>query len=488
MTGTAVTTASAESFPRRSTRGIISGLTVSQTIVLGIVVGVAFVLVAATGDLAAVVRALPFLAAVAATAFVPVGGRRIVDWGPILGHYAWRRLAKQHRFERALRAPRPAGTLALPGDAAALRLYVDAPSGAAFVHDPHARTLTAIARLLHGQFLLLDGAEQQRRSLGWAQALAALSTVDGITRIQTLERTLADSGMGVTSWWKEWPAKAEEDSWAREQYEALIGASAVEAERHETLLAVTISREKAGALVRDSGGGLTGMSAVMGTAMRAAHAALQAAEVTIEQWLPPAELALLLRSTYDPAATVELEHDPRIGRDPGAAGPITVQENWDHLRSDSGFFQVWVVNSWPRIPQFAGFLRPIVLMPHVRATWSVIHEPVPTDRAAAAAHREVVAEATAWAERAKRGQIDTIIHERERAQATQHLDDIASGFAEMVFAGALTISAPTLDELRSASSRVRAAGKEAQLELRLAAGQQATLFTAAALPLGRGLG
>ena len=64
--------------------------------------------------------------------------------------------------------PRPAGTLALPGDAARLRQWVDPETDAVMVHDPHAATLTAIVGVSHPAFVLLDPAEQERRvvSLG----------------------------------------------------------------------------------------------------------------------------------------------------------------------------------------------------------------------------------------------------------------------------------------------------------------------------------
>src|SRR5262249_48775961 len=98
----------------------------------------------------------------AALAWVPLSGRPMVEWIPIAARWAWRSSAGQLIYRRRVVRPRPAGTLALPGDAASLREYVDPASGAAMIHDPHARTLTAVCQIQHSSFVLLDPAEQQR--------------------------------------------------------------------------------------------------------------------------------------------------------------------------------------------------------------------------------------------------------------------------------------------------------------------------------------
>ena len=57
-----------------------------------------------------------------------------------------RTVARQHEYRARVSVPRPAGTMALPGDAAALRFYEDPQSAACMVHDPHRQTLSVDRR------------------------------------------------------------------------------------------------------------------------------------------------------------------------------------------------------------------------------------------------------------------------------------------------------------------------------------------------------
>src|SRR4051794_29482742 len=81
----------------------------------------------------------PLWGGLIALAFVRWHGRPAVESLPTAGHYAVRNLNGQTKFRARPSAPRPGGTLALPGDAAALRFLVDEESGAA-ICTTHTRT------------------------------------------------------------------------------------------------------------------------------------------------------------------------------------------------------------------------------------------------------------------------------------------------------------------------------------------------------------
>lgn len=418
----------------------------------------------------------------AMAAFVPFGGRKLVHWVPITVSFFVRRMSKQHRFYRSLMRPRPAGNLALPGAAARLRLYIEASSRTPMVHDPSDKTLTVVARLDYQQILLDDEAEQERKSHAWGRALSTMGTLEGVVRIQTLERTLPDSGVGVESFWNQWPSKAPKDSWVRRQYEELLADSSTIAERHESLLSITVSLTNAERAVRDNGGGLMGGSQVVVGVMRSVENAMRNVGVGV-QWLTERELAVVIRSTYEPSRAAELDRQDNVPI--ATAGPIGTEDRWSEYRIDTDWAQVWECTAMPRIPQMVGFLRPLVFTPGVNATLSMIFEPVALEKALAEADREVTKEDSAQQDRARLGRVDTIVHQREREAATQHLDDVSSGYGSFRYCLLVAVMAPSQQELAAAASTVRAAGKEMMMELRLAYGQQAALFPAAALPLGR---
>ena len=144
-------------FSRLARRGVLLGLSGAQ---LALVAAGALILGLYAHLL---VLAVPVIATCLSAAFWTVGGRTLIDWGPIVLVWLWRSSGGQLAFRRRTFKPRPAGTLALPGDAARLRQWVDADTGAVMVHDPHAATLTAIVGVSHPAFVLLDPAEQHRR-------------------------------------------------------------------------------------------------------------------------------------------------------------------------------------------------------------------------------------------------------------------------------------------------------------------------------------
>ena len=118
------------------------------------------------------------------SAWTPVGGRKLIEWVPVTFRWVARTQKRQTVFRRRVVKPRPAGTLALPGDAAALREWEDPETGAAMIHDPHAQTLTSVCVVQHPAFVLLDPAEQQRRVTVWGRVLAAACRSGRIARIQ----------------------------------------------------------------------------------------------------------------------------------------------------------------------------------------------------------------------------------------------------------------------------------------------------------------
>ena len=91
-----------------------------------------------------------------ALAFARWGGQPAAELVPTAGHFLLRRSRGQTRYRVRPDHPRPSGTLALPGDAAALRFHIDEATGTAMLHDPHAQTLTAVALVRHPAYVLLS--------------------------------------------------------------------------------------------------------------------------------------------------------------------------------------------------------------------------------------------------------------------------------------------------------------------------------------------
>src|SRR5918996_611080 len=215
-------------FARRSTRGWLYGMSKPRLAVVAAAIAVFVVALLIAGP-QGVLATSPGWASALAVAYVPVHGRKVVDWLPVVGHWWWRKLTGQHRFRARPLKPRPAGTLAA-------------------------------------------------RAGGWGRVLGGLASHDrGITRVQVLERALPDAGVDVAAWWA---AHGHHDgTWMATAYDELLASAAPTSERHETLVAITLNLKAAAGPVREQGGGLRGAAAVMRQRMMSFEAATRAAEL-----------------------------------------------------------------------------------------------------------------------------------------------------------------------------------------------------------------
>ncbi len=469
-------------FSRLTRRGILLGLSLPQLIVLAIgVLSIVGALYVGGGMLLA--WTAPVWLFCAALAWTPVGGRKLIEWVPVTARWVARTQKRQTVFRRRIVKPRPAGTLALPGDAAALREWEDPETGAAMIHDPHSQTLTAIVGVSHPAFVLLDPGEQERRVATWGRVLATACRSGRIARLQVCERTLPDGGSGLVEWWRQ--HGRDDGSWTSTVYRELIDRAGPAGERHATTISLALDLRAAARQVRTNGGGIKGAAAVLRQEMTTLVTALRAAELTVGTWLTPAEVAVILRSAYDPAAAALLERHGDIGRSITTAGPVAVTESWDRLRSDSAHHAVLWISEWPRSQVYPGFLAPVLLSSGIQRAFSLICTPIRSDQAARDIRKKKTELISDAAQRQKMGRIEDASQTAEYGDVLQQEADLTAGHGVLRYTGLISISAPTTEELDTAVAAIEQAAIQASCETRRLVGQQAQAFTVAALPLCR---
>ncbi|MRG58802.1 PrgI family protein [Agromyces sp. CFH 90414] len=469
-------------FSRLTRRGILLGLSTPQLIALttGLLILVSSLYTAGASGVA---WTSPIWGTAALSAAIPIGGRKVVEWVPITTRWMLRVARHQLTYRRRIMRPRPVGTLALPGDAAALREWEDPESGAVMIHDPHHQTLTAIVLISHPAFALLDPGEQHRRVTGWSRVLAGACRSGRIARIQVNERTLPDSGSGLAEWWAH--HGFDDDSWAANTYRELIERAGPAGERHATTMSVALDLNGAARQIRASGGGMRGAADVLRQELLVLNSALRSADLIVGGWLNASELAAVLRTAYDPTVGIHLERHPDIGRDLATAGPVAVTESWDHLHSDSAFHAVLWISEWPRSQVYPGFLSPLVFTNGVLRTIALHYLPVRADAAARDLRKKKTELISDAHQRNRIGQIEDASATAEYEDVLQQEADLTAGHGVLRVTGLITITAPTSDELDAAVAAVEQAAIQASCEVRRLVGQQAQAFTAAALPLCR---
>jgi hypothetical protein len=468
-------------FSRLSRRGVLLGLSGLQLVMCSIGAG-SLVLGLYVG---ALLLAFPVIALCAVLAFVGVGGRKLIEWGPIGVRWLWRSTGGQLVYRRRISRPRPAGTLALPGDAARLRQWLDPETSAVMVHDPQGATLTAVIGVTHPAFVLLDPAEQERRVVSWGRVLATACRSGRIASVQVMERTLPDSGKGLAQWWE--THGTHDATWTSKTYGELIERAGPAGERHASTISISLDMKVAGRAIRAAGGGMKGAAAVLRQEMATLLAALRSADLSPGEWLAPGDLALVLRSAYDPVVAGALERHGALARDLATAGPVSVTESWGSMRSDSAHHCVLWISEWPRSMVFPGFLAPLLLSSGIRRTFTLLYTPLRTDRAARDIRKKKTEYISDAAQRQKIGQIEDAQQAAEYQDVLQQEADLTAGHGVLRCTGLVVISASDPDQLERGVAAIEQAAIQASCETRRLWGQQAQGFAVAALPLCRSI-
>ncbi|MFD6076860.1 SCO6880 family protein [Streptomyces hydrogenans] len=472
-------------FPTRSRRGILLGLTLPQLVLVSSTLAVLLATVVTAGLLGAVVLA-PLWLTTAVLVGVRRDGRSLIDWAPLAGRFAHRRRTGQTLWRtRPVSRPRVEGLLHLPGTAASLRVAT-ADSGAAAVHDPHTQTLTAVARVSSRAFALLDPATQTANVSAWGRALAGIARTGRISTVQVLERTVPNSGDSLTRHWTEHGNP--HAPIAGQIYTELLASAGPAAAPHEAYLAIALDLKAAKRLISQAGGGLAGAFTVMEQTTSSVAQAARNAGLTVSGWLGPQEIAAVLRTAYDPAATAHLQQWSATGQaeaDPAAAGPVAQVEEADRLVTDSARHATFWIENWPRTETSPGFLHSLMFSAGVRRTFSLIYAPQGIDSALRDVQRRKAAIIADASERQRRGQVDSEADSVEYADVKTREKQLISGHADVALTGLLTVSADTDQDLDAACTQIETAAADAQVDLRRLIYQQADAFITAALPLAR---
>lgn len=466
-------------FARRPTRGMMLGFSALRCGVIGLAFVVILLGLLLAGGWGLVVTG-PLWATLLASAFVRRKGEPLIEWLPVLFHWSLRVSAKQTEYRMKVTAPRPAGTMALPGDAASLRFYDDPETGTCFIHDPHRQTLSVVLAVSHSAYVLLALSEQSQRVSAWGRVLASLAQTGTCAAIQILESTIPDPGAKVAQWYEEHSTKA--DDWANGEYQRLLAQSSFGSSTHRTTITLTLDMKNAGASIRAAGRGMKGAVHVLRIDMTVLEQELRAAGLRLGGWLNEAQLAALLRQAYDPSSELDTR---RASAKLRSAGPIAVSEHWSYMRHDSGYSAVLWISEWPRIDVPAHFLHALIFAPDIRKSLSLIARPLGTAEALRALRKEKTEAITDSRHKAKVGQVQDLSDVQEYQDLLAREQALIGGHADVEFSGFLAVTAASQEGLTQAVALIERAAGQSGCETRILYGRQSQGFVVGALPLGR---
>jgi hypothetical protein len=505
-------------------RGVVAGWRAGQLLTVAAALVVAVGALRSRPSVGGVVVAVLAVGSGVAFACVPVQGRSVEQWAPVVARYAWTGLAGRRRWTSPepasgcvcgavgsdgsrggrLSGPTPGSAVPCrhprrpaPGRATGILGGVSLVAGdgvaggparpVGLLVDDRTRTATVVLAVRGHSFALLAPHDQDRQVGGWGRTLASLAREGtAVHRLQWVETCLPDDGLAVA-----------EDRVRRGvllagpaacSYDRLVEEAAPVSRRHRVLVAVSVHLGRAGRQVRAAGGGIEGAARLLGREVVALARLLADSDVEVDGLLGPGALADALRLSFGgPPPRVVHEEDP--GERPRPARlwpwPVAVEPHWDAVQVDGTWHATYWVAEWPRSDVTPEFLGPLLFLP-VRRALAVTMEPVTPARAARQVARARTADRADAELRRRGGFLATARQAHERAAADQRDAELAEGHAQFRFSGYVTVTADDLEGLRQATALVEQAAGQARLELRLLYGQQDTAFTCT-LPLGRGL-
>ncbi|GGK82106.1 lipoprotein [Sphaerisporangium melleum] len=439
--------------------------------------------------------------------FVRIAGRTVDEWIAAATSYALLRSRDQNKFASAAFAPRSKARpnaparMDLPGILAPLTIMeAGFGSGAALavVHNRYERTFTAVARIRFPGIGLVDSARRDLRVAGWGGLLSSLCTEGNpIVRVQALQRLVPESGAALRRWHAD-HLSGEAPPVAVQVTGTLLETSTLATSQREALLSFTMDHKRAASQIRAAGGGAAGGAVVLVRHLKALSSAISGADLQVEGWLDPRELAEVLRTAFDPhsarvlaeqraGALAGVEDGELAGVDPALAGPAAAEARSGSYLHDGAQTVSYVVHDWPRHQVYSTALAPLLGEGDHRRAFSLHVEPLGPRKAEQEVMRERTARDVAIRMRQRTGQI---VPEHERAaldRARAQDRERAAGHGLVRFSAYVAVTVTDPAKLDDACAALEADAAAARISIRRMWMAQDIGFALSALPLGMGL-
>ncbi|WP_336314061.1 SCO6880 family protein [Iamia majanohamensis] len=469
--------------------GIFLGLGLVQCSLLGggIALSVAILTAGAPLPLAGV----PVLVAAAAS-FSRIGGHATWEWVPLLTGWASARLRRGRHWDAPLPLWASAETPApmppcLDGlDIVGIDWRPDVSLGA--VRDRLRHTLTAVVPVSGPQFVVEPRGEQERLLAGWGDLLGQYAVERGVVSHLSWSDLAQPSGMGDHIAWLVSDERGIPNDTAAASYRELLDVGTDSAINHEAVVTITVNRERLSRHRALRGGVDEQLRRALVTSVEALLRGLRSADLAAADPLRPSGLQRLVRSRIDP---VGARPRPRKGRlverlalvRSSTAGPLALDCEWRHLRVDGAFHRTWWVGTWPRLAVPPAWLEPFLSGGGVTRSMTVYFQPVSTHQSRRRIERDLVKlESDAVTKEEKGRRIDAR-HRRATQALLDREEELVAGYPEMGYAGLVTVSARSVDDLDEHSEIIEQLARESGMDLRVLDARQ-DLGWAAALPLG----
>lgn len=405
------------------------------------------------------------------------GGRLAIDWGAVGLTFAARRATRRSRY----RHRRAGAGRRLPAHLSGIRiLEAETDRGSVGLVRDGGR-LVVLLQVTPEPILLAGAAEVAGRRAAWGAALASLARPGaGVDRVQWVAR-LAVVGPVARSHHVDPALRPHLTEPSVLSYLEVVDRIADSATEYVLTIALGVGarRRPADVAAQDALDAASELSEQ-----------LAAADLGLARLLDATEVSALLRGAGDPAApepfATSADAAGPVPVDPSDPGPMATEEHWDAIRCDGTWHASFWISQWPRGELDAELLAPLVLAGRPGRTVTVVMAPRDPVRAVRDAEHSRVRHAADEELRERAGFVGTVRRRRQQAAISAQERELADGHAAYRFAGYVTVSAATRDELEERCRELAASAPLARCEVRRLWGEQAAGL-AACVPLCRGL-
>lgn len=506
-------------FTQRERRGALLGRSWPQLIIAGVAILLPLSVALVGGWPSALPFALPALPVIA-IALWNFRGEPLLKLLMLFVSYVWRAVRRQTRFRRdvwaevvateipvnksvemvpvpdvvrAVSLPRVVSGQALPGALADVQI-VEIPTRGAFFYNAKAKAASVTVEVKAPAWLLRDESAKLAIYDSFGAWLSSLEGLAGLTEADLRVRVDRAPSTALIEYAME-RDEARTTQVSEEvtrEYDWLASTEQARSMEFTSTITATFDVEALTQAIRDSGGGLVGLGAVLADRVKAIEDALDRIGVTFGEWMDATTLEAFVSQGLDPVTASARRQRLGGGAEESASRPplMSIDEKSGTLEIDDSVHSTLWIHEWPRTKVKVGFLRPLLYTGEATRCLLLRFRPVPTHEAMKELSNASTDVATSASLRERWGSRETVLHAREEEDLEERETDIADGFTDGRFRAWVTISAPTVAEVRRDQASLEQAGYQAHVRLGLLRWQQWTGLVTTVLPIptrGRGV-
>lgn len=388
----------------------------------------------------------------------------------------------------AERIPVPvvARKLTLPGGLADVQ-FVDIPTRGGFVYNAKDAVASVTIRVRASAWMLRDDSKKIAVHGGFGSWLSGLEGLPGLTEVDLRVRVDRAPSTELV----EYAARRDEERESvvsdavQKEYDWLVATEQARSMEFTSTITATFNVRQLSMDIRDSGGGLTGLSAILTDRVKAIRDALPELDVEFEEWLTADGLDAAVSNGLDPmASSARRERLGRSEQEADTRSPLmAIDEKRSTVEIDDSVHRTLWIHEWPRTRVRVGFLRPLLYTGTATRCLTIRFRPVPIHEAI----REVGQAATdiesAARIRERMGNRVGVLQRREEEDLEEREEDLADGYTDGRFRAFVSISAPNLAEVRRDQTSLEQAGYQAHVRMGVMHDQQWAALATAALPV-----